>query len=54
MLDVTDQGIDTNLESDHAFVEKWCYGFKRLKAHVRGYDPNWAESISGVPALQIE
>jgi anaerobic selenocysteine-containing dehydrogenase len=39
---------------DHAFVEKWCYGFKRLKAHVRQYSPQWAESISGVPAEQIK
>lgn len=39
---------------DHAFVEKWCHGFKRLRAHVRQYDPQWAESISGVPAGQIE
>ena len=39
---------------DHAFVEKWCHGFKRLQAHVRQYDPQWAELISGVPAGQIE
>jgi len=39
---------------DNAFVEKWCYGFKRLQAHVRQYDPGWAENISGVPAAQIE
>ncbi|MEJ2154143.1 MAG: molybdopterin-dependent oxidoreductase [Desulfobacteraceae bacterium] len=39
---------------DRAFVQQWCYGFSRLKAHVRKYDPRWAESISGVPAGQIE
>jgi anaerobic selenocysteine-containing dehydrogenase len=39
---------------DRAFVEKWCYGFNRLQAHVRRYDPKWAENISGVPASQIE
>jgi anaerobic selenocysteine-containing dehydrogenase len=38
---------------DHAFVEKWCYGFERLKTHVRQYSPQWAEAISGVPAAQI-
>jgi anaerobic selenocysteine-containing dehydrogenase len=38
---------------DHDFVEKWCYGFKRLQVHVRQYDPKWAENISGVPASQI-
>jgi anaerobic selenocysteine-containing dehydrogenase len=39
---------------DHAFVEKWCYGFRRLQTHIRQYTPQWAESISGVPAGQIE
>lgn len=39
---------------DHGFVEKWCYGFKRLKSHVKRYDPAWAETVSGVPASQIE
>jgi anaerobic selenocysteine-containing dehydrogenase len=39
---------------DNTFVEKWCYGFKRLKVHVQNYPPQWAESISGVPAEQIE
>ena len=38
---------------DHAFVENWCYGFKRLQAHVQQFDPKWAENISGVPASQI-
>ena len=38
---------------DHAFVEKWCYGFKRLQGHVQQFDPRWAENISGVPASQI-
>jgi anaerobic selenocysteine-containing dehydrogenase len=39
---------------DHAFVDRWCHGFKRLQDHVRQYSPQWAESISGVPAEQIE
>ncbi len=39
---------------DHAFVQRWCYGFKRLQAHVREYDTQWAQSICGVPAAQIE
>ncbi len=39
---------------DSAFVERWCHGFKCLQDHVRQYDPQWAESISGVPAEQIE
>jgi anaerobic selenocysteine-containing dehydrogenase len=45
--------IDEDL-IDHGFVEKWCHGFKRLSAHVRQYHPQWAETISGVPAKQIE
>ena len=39
---------------DHAFVEKWCYGFKRLKTHVKQFNTKWAETICGVPASQIE
>lgn len=39
---------------DHDFVDNWCYGFNRLKAHVRKFDPEWAENISGVPAAQIK
>lgn len=38
---------------DHAFVEKWCYGFNRLKAHVRQYTPEWAAKICGVSSDQI-
>jgi anaerobic selenocysteine-containing dehydrogenase len=45
--------IDEDL-IDHAFVEVWCHGFKRLRSHVRQYDPQWAETICGVPAEQIE
>jgi len=45
--------INENL-IDHSFVKKWCHGFKRLQDHVRQYSPQWAESISGVPAEQIE
>ena len=39
---------------DHDFIDNWCYGFKRLTAHVRKYPPAWAEEICGVPARQIE
>lgn len=38
---------------DHAFVEKWCYGFGELREHVRQYSPEWGETVSGVPADQI-
>jgi anaerobic selenocysteine-containing dehydrogenase len=38
---------------DRSFVEKWCYGYDRLKEHIRTYPPEWGEKISGVPAGQI-
>ncbi len=38
---------------DHAFVDRWCYGFDSLKAHVGQYAPEWAAPITGVPAEQI-
>jgi anaerobic selenocysteine-containing dehydrogenase len=38
---------------DHEFVEKWCYGFDELKAHVQQYTPAWGEYITGVPKEQI-
>ena len=45
--------IDEDL-IDHNFVDRWCYGFEPLKAHIRQYSPAWAETVSGVPAEQIE
>ena len=39
---------------DHDFVGKWCYGFAQLKTHVQQYSPQWAESVTGVSAKQIE
>jgi anaerobic selenocysteine-containing dehydrogenase len=38
---------------DKAFVEKWCYGYNQLKAHIQQYPPEWAETITGVPSEQI-
>ena len=38
---------------DKEFVEKWCYGYDRLKAYVQQYPPEWAEKITGVPSGQI-
>jgi anaerobic selenocysteine-containing dehydrogenase len=38
---------------DEAFVSKWCYGFDKLKEHIQKYSPQWAESITGLPAYQI-
>lgn len=38
---------------DKDFVEKWCYGYDKLKNHVQKYTPAWAEKITGVPLQQI-
>ena len=39
--------------TDKEFVEKYCYGFDKLKEHIQKYTPRWAEKISGVPSEQI-
>ncbi len=40
---------------DREFCEQWVYGWKRFCAHVveKGYTPEWAETISGVPKETI-
>jgi len=38
---------------DRQFVEKWTYGFEQLSQHVRPFTPEWAESITWVPAEKI-
>ncbi len=38
---------------DLDFVRDWCYGFEQLREHARQYSPEWAETITGVPAAQI-
>ncbi|MBN1626998.1 MAG: molybdopterin-dependent oxidoreductase, partial [Deltaproteobacteria bacterium] len=38
---------------DKEFVEKYCYGFDKLKEHVQKHPPEWGERVSGVPAGQI-
>ena len=39
---------------DHQFIRHWCFGFDELAEHVRRYTPDWAESITGIPAAQTE
>jgi anaerobic selenocysteine-containing dehydrogenase len=34
---------------DKDFVDKWCFGYDRLKIHIQQYSPAWAEKITGVP-----
>ncbi len=38
---------------DKPFVEKWTTGFNELKAHVTNYTPQWAETVTGLPAGDI-
>lgn len=45
--------IEENLY-DHDFVSQWCYGFEELRDHVQDYTPQWAETITGLPADQIK
>ena len=41
---------------DKAFVQKWVLGFDELKNHLlkKNYTPQWAESVTGVPAVKIK
>jgi len=38
---------------DKEFVENWTTGFSELKEHVQQCTPEWAESITGIPADKI-
>jgi anaerobic selenocysteine-containing dehydrogenase len=38
---------------DHAFVERWCYGFEELVAHVEPYTLAHAEQVCGVSVADI-
>lgn len=38
---------------DHAFVERYSFGFDRLAEHVQTYTPEWAEPVTRVPTDQI-
>ena len=41
---------------DVKFVAKWVLGFEELKKHLadHGYTPEWAEKVTGVPAVKIK
>jgi anaerobic selenocysteine-containing dehydrogenase len=38
---------------DKGFVEKWCYGFDKLKEHVSQFTPEKAAEITWIPADKI-
>jgi len=38
---------------DKEFVDKWCYGFDRLREHVKGYRPEQVAETTWIPADKI-
>ena len=38
---------------DKEFVDKWCYGFDKLREHVQQYPPEKAAEITEIPAEKI-
>jgi len=38
---------------DKDFVERYCYGYDKLKEHIQKFTPAWGERITGVPSGQI-
>ena len=38
---------------DKEYVEQYATGMKELEAHVKEFSPEWAESITEIPAAQI-
>lgn len=38
---------------DKEYVEKYCYGFDQLKAHVQQYTPEWAYGVTTLEPKQI-
>jgi anaerobic selenocysteine-containing dehydrogenase len=38
---------------DKEFVEKYTYGFEKLKEHVQQYTPSWASKVTWVPEDKI-
>jgi thiosulfate reductase / polysulfide reductase chain A len=38
---------------DKEFVEKWTIGFEKLKEHAVSFTPEWAETLTGIPAIEV-
>ncbi len=38
---------------DRKFVEEYCHGFDRLKAHVQKYTPEWGADVTGLTQEEI-
>jgi len=48
--------INTIIEEelyDKEFVDKWCYGFDKLREHVKSYPPEKVAEITWIPANKI-
>lgn len=51
--------LESSGKADHAFLEKYTYGWPQLRAYIFGGEdgvkktPEWAEKICGVPAARI-
>lgn len=47
---VVEQGL-----YDKSFIRRWVLGFDELRRHLleKAYTPEWAETVTGVPAAQI-
>jgi len=39
---------------DKEFVENYCYGFDKLRAHVQQYTPEWAAAVTGLSTEEIQ
>jgi anaerobic selenocysteine-containing dehydrogenase/thioredoxin reductase len=39
---------------DKEFVENYCYGFDKLRAHVQQYTPEWAAGVTGLSTEEIQ
>ncbi|WP_424537077.1 molybdopterin-containing oxidoreductase family protein [Sphaerisporangium viridialbum] len=48
--------IITTNRHDKAFVDRWVLGFDELRSHLvaKGYTPEWAAGVTGVPAATIK
>lgn len=44
--------IENNL-IDKDFIHKWTIGFEELKNHIKQYNADWGEKITGIPANKI-
>jgi thiosulfate reductase/polysulfide reductase chain A len=38
---------------DREFVQNWCFGFDKLRDHVKGFTPVWASEITWIPPEKI-